>query len=275
MKSVFRGALWTGLAFAAGNTLLLAQLKDNSEKQLSCQNSGGDAVQARHCEVREQTVAAMGPLTVDAGQNGGVSVKGWLRSDILVRSRVEAWGDTAAAAANHATQVTVIAGAGQVRATGPQAVRDGGWSVSYEIFVPQNTDLTLKAVNGGITLSDIRGQIRFGVTNGGVQLKRVAGDVSGQTVNGGIQVELAGAIWDGRQLDVSTKNGGVTLGVPSSYSAHIQAETGNGRIQSDFPSAMAEDRRVHKLDLNLGSGGPLIHMATVNGGLRLRRSDTQ
>src|ERR1022692_703910 len=102
MKSVFRGALWIGLAFAAGNTSLMAQLKDNSEKQLSCQNSGGDGQQQRHCEVREQTVSAMGPLTVDAGQNGGVSVKGWLRGDVLVRSRVEAWGESAAAAASPA-----------------------------------------------------------------------------------------------------------------------------------------------------------------------------
>jgi hypothetical protein len=201
-------------------------------------------------------------------------VKGWLRSDVLVRARVEAWGETANTAANVARQVSVIGSGGQVRAMGPESADNLGWSVSYEIFVPQNTDLGLKAHNGGITVSDVRGQIHFDVNNGGVHLKRVAGDVSGSTVNGGIDVDLAGAIWDGRQLEVSTKNGGVTLGMPAYYSAHIKAETGNGRIQSDFPNTMEANSRAKQLDLNLGSSGPLIHVTTTNGGVKLKRSDT-
>ncbi|MEI9973912.1 MAG: hypothetical protein WDO73_18790 [Ignavibacteriota bacterium] len=56
--------------------------------------------------------------------------------------------------------------------------------MSYEIFVPQNSDLNLKGNNGGMTVSDVRGQIHFDVNNGGVHLKRVAGDVTGATVNG-------------------------------------------------------------------------------------------
>ena len=276
MKSAFTGILIAGLALGVGSAPLMAQLQDNSEKQLSCDNGGGgDSDRQRHCEVREQSVSAMGPLTVDAGTNGGVSIKGWLRGDVLVRSRIESWGATAADATNMSSQVSVVASAGQIRATGPESRNNSSWSVSYEVFVPQNTDLTLKAHNGGINISDVRGQIHFDVNNGGVRLKRVAGDVSGQTVNGGIEVDLAGAIWDGRQLDVSTKNGGVTLGMPANYSAHVQAETSNGRIQSDFPNAMLNDRRAQKVDVNLGSGGPLIHVATVNGGLKLQRSDTK
>jgi DUF4097 and DUF4098 domain-containing protein YvlB len=187
---------------------------------------------------------------------------------------VESWGDTTGAAAAVASQVSVIAAAGQVRAMGPASDHNASWSVSYEVFVPQNTDLNLKAHNGGITISDVRGQIHFEASNGGISLKRVAGDVGGETVNGGIQVDLIGRIWDGRQLDVRTKNGGVTLKMPSYYSAHVQAETSNGRIQSDFPNSI-QDRRAQKMDANLGSGGPLIHVTTVNGGLTLRRTDTQ
>jgi DUF4097 and DUF4098 domain-containing protein YvlB len=104
----------------------------------------------------------------------------------------------------------------------------------------------------------------------------VAGDVSGATVNGGVQVELTGAIWDGRQLDVSTRNGGVTIVMPSHYSAHIQAETGSGGIHSDFPGGTLDGNpRARRLDFNLGSGGPLIHIATANGGVRLKNAEAQ
>ena len=158
---------------------------------------------------------------------------------------------------------------------GPENMRDSGWSVSYEIFVPQVSDLTLKTNNGGINISDVRGQIRFDATNGGVHLTRVAGDVSGATVNGGIQVDLAGTAWDGRQLELSTRNGGVTVAMPAHYSARIQAETGMGRIQSDFPLPNEAAGRSQRLDFSVGAGGAPIHITTGNGSIRLKRTESQ
>lgn len=274
MRSALMTAASVGLAIFAGSVPGLAQLRDNTEKQMTCQNGNQDGDRARHCEIREQTLASLGHLSVDASPNGGATVKGWLRSDVLVRARVEASGDTEGAAAAMASQVSVDGSGGQVRAMGPQAAHDTWWSVSYEIFVPQNTDVTLKTHNGGMTIADVRGQIHFDAVNGGVHLKRVAGDVSGQTVNGGIQVELAGNTWDGRQLEVSTRNGGVTISLPSNYSAHLQAETTNGGIHSDFATtAPVTNERARMVDSSIGSGGPLIHVTTTNGGVNVKRVD--
>ncbi len=273
MRSALTCAACIALAISTGDVRLFAQLRDNSEKQMTCQNGGYDSERARHCEIREQTVPPVGRLNIDAGRNGGVTIKGWLRSEVLVRARVEAGAETESAAALLASQVSVDSSGGQVRARGPESTPDNTWwSVSYEIFVPQNTDLDLKAHNGGVNISDVRGQIRFDGHNGGVHLTRVAGDVSGATVNGGVQVELAGAMWDGRQLEVSTHNGGVNLTVPSNYSAHVQAETERGGVQSDFPVTVAGNIRPRRLDFNLGSGGPLIHISTTNGHVSLRRA---
>lgn len=275
MKSAFTAAAWIGLAASTGGVPLMAQMQDNTEKQMTCDNGNQDGDQARHCDIREQNLPSTGRLSVDAGRNGGVTVKGWLRSDMLVRARVESSAETEAAAAALASRVSIDGSAGQVKAVGPESADSSWWSVSYEIFVPQTTDLTIQAHNGGITISDVRGQIHFDGHNGSVHLKRVAGDVSGATVNGGIQVELTGGMWEGRQLEAGTRNGGVTVTMPSYYSAHIQAETGNGRIQSDFPTAMESRARPRNLDLNLGSSGPLIHITTVNGAVRLKRAEAQ
>jgi DUF4097 and DUF4098 domain-containing protein YvlB len=154
-------------------------------------------------------------------------------------------------------------------------MRDSGWSVSYEIFVPQITDLSLKTNNGGINISDVRGQIHFDANNGGVHLKRVMGDVTGATTNGGIQVEMAGATWDGRQMELSTHNGGVTVTMPSHFNARIQTETGLGRIQSDFPLPQGIDGKSRKMDFSIGAGGPPIHITTGNGGIHLKRAEAQ
>lgn len=275
MKSLLGGAIWIGLTALIGSAPLSGQLRDNSEKQMTCANGNSNGDAARHCEIREQSLPSVGSLNVDAGQNGGMAVKGWLQNDVLVRARVEASGDTEAAAASLASQVTINTSGGQVKASGPQSTGNSWWSVSYEIFVPQNSDLTLTVQNGGIAISDVRGQIHFDGHNGGVSLNRVAGDVSGATVNGGIQVAVTGAIWDGRQMEVSTQNGGVTLTMPSNYSAHLQAETRNGRVQSDFAMPVETSARPKTLDMTLGSSGPLIHVTTVNGGVRLKRAEAQ
>jgi Putative adhesin len=276
MKPVWTSVAWIALAAGTAGVPVFAQMQDNTEKQMTCENGGNDGDRARHCEIREQSVPSAGMLSIDSGQNGGATVKGWLRSEVLVRSRVEVQGDTQAAAAAVASQVMIDSSGGQVHAMGPEPANNASWSVSYEIFVPQSTDLTVKAHNGGVTIADVRGQIHFDVNNGGVHLKRVAGDVSGSTVNGGIQVDLAGTIWDGRQLEVSTRNGGVTVGMPAAYSAHLQAETRSGSIQSDFPMTLASGNvRPRQLDSNIGAGGPLIHVSTENGGVHLKRTETQ
>jgi hypothetical protein len=76
MRSAFTGAAWIGLAVSTGGVPLLAQLQDNSEKQMTCDNGGHDTERARHCVIREQTLPAIGRLSVDAGRNGGATVKG-------------------------------------------------------------------------------------------------------------------------------------------------------------------------------------------------------
>jgi hypothetical protein len=277
MRPAMMCAAWIGVTVFAAGEPLLAQMRDNTEKQLTCQNNGYDSDGVRHCEMREQTVASIGRLNVDANRNGGVSVKGWLRNDVLVRARVDASGENAGAAANLASRVAIDSSGGQIRATGPDSVdnNNSGWSVTYEVFVPQNTDLTVTARNGGIQISDVRGQIRFEGRNGGVHLQRLAGDVVGSTANGGIQAELTGTIWDGRQLEVTTRNGGVSVTMPSGYSAHIQAESERGGFQSDFPVSVQGEMKPRKLEFNVGAGGPLIHVTTTNGRVSFTRAATQ
>jgi hypothetical protein len=274
MRSVFTSAALLGLGVLS-TVPTFAQLRDNNEKQLTCSN-GNSNDRARHCEVRELSLPSIGRLTIDSGQNGGVSVKGWLRGDTLVRARIEASGDNEGAAANMVSRVMVDGSGGQVRATGPQSENNQWWSVSYEVFVPQNTDLTLTTRNGGVNVSDVRGQLKVEGVNGGVHLKRVSGEISGRTVNGGIDVELAGNPMDARQMELTTTNGGVTVTMPPNYSARVQTETNMGRVQSDFPMPpQSGEMRARRMDFAIGAGGPPIHIVTSNGGIRLKRADSQ
>jgi hypothetical protein len=239
-------------------------------KSLTCDNNNNSDRQARTCEVREQTIAYGGQLTVDGGGNGGVSIKGWDNSGVLVRSRVETWAADDGTAKSIASQVHVNWSAGQISASGPDSAKNQSWSVSYEVFVPRNADLSLKAHNGGISIADVRGNIRFDATNGGVNLKNLAGDVEGKTTNGGVNITLAGNRWDGAKLDARTTNGGVNISMPATYNAHFETATVNGHLNANI------DMTVHgnigkSVTADIGSGGPTIHVETTNGGVNVKK----
>ena len=118
-------AMGLALAFAASG-----QMVNNQEKQLSCDSHNSDD-RARTCEIREQTTASGGLLNIDAGKNGGASIKGWSGGDVLVRTRVEAWGNTDADAKAIASQVLIDASGGRVLAQGPELADISGWATSY------------------------------------------------------------------------------------------------------------------------------------------------
>jgi len=252
-----------------------AQMRDNRDKQLNCDATYRD--RARSCEVRETALGPSGKLEIEPGHNGGIIVKGWSQTSVLVRARVEVWAGTDSDAQRLASQIRVDTPGGVIRATGPDtnAFFSGnqgeGWAVSLEVFAPWSTDLKLDSHNGGITVSDIRGRIEFQAHNGGVNLARLAGDVSGETHNGAIQMELQGNSWDGRQLDLSSYNGAVTLSMPASFSAALETHSSRGRVSSDFPINLTGRIDLSDMHFNIGSGGPLIKISTHNGGIRLRR----
>ena len=223
---------------------------------------------ARACEVREVTIPATGSLSVDGGQNGGVTVGAWERNEVLVRALVQAWnGDEDEARAT--VEQVVVSTDGGIRAEGPDR-RGASWSVSYEIFVPRSTDLRLETRNGGITIAGVRGALDLAARNGGIKLDAVGGNVRGHTTNGGVDVTLVGDTWDGEALDVRTTNGGIRLRIPEEYSARLETGTVNGGIDIDFPVTV-QGRIGRDLNATLGDGGPLVTARTTNGGVRVMR----
>jgi hypothetical protein len=238
------------------------------EGERTCDDEGGDDRYPRHCEVREMTLPA-GHLEVDAAPNGGIVVKGGTRSEIRIRARVVAQAPTVEEARTLAAEVRIDT-AGVVRAVGPRTSRGRSYWVSYELLVPEATDLRLETMNGGIALHDLKGTVEFKTVNGGVTVDSAAGSVHGRTTNGGVDISLRGSSWDGEGLDVETTNGGVKVRVPSDYSARLVTGTVNGGMSFDFPVTV--QGRINKsLDVTLGRGGPTVRAVTTNGGVAVGR----
>jgi len=261
------------LTFSAVN---FGQDKSVKKKQARefCTDNWSNDDKVSFSEIRETTLRPTSLLDVDAGQNGGIKVKGENRSDILVRACVRTWGETDEAAKTLARNI---------RITNDSVIRTEGvsneknWAVSYEILVPRATNLKLETFNGGISVSGVDGNIEFRAMNGGVSLNEVAGSVKGKTTNGGVSVTLSGTSWKGEGLDVETTNGGVHLVMPETYAARIETRTVNGGFKSDISALDVErdqnDRsRGVNFSRDINGGGALIRLVTTNGGVKISSS---
>ena len=233
----------------------------------------GSGSEERYCEVREAVLPAAARISVDAAPNGGIKVVGTGGGEVRVRAKVSTGARTEAEARALASEVRIET-APTIRAEGPSTDRREHWSVSFQLEVPRRSGLSLRSHNGGISITDVNGEIEFETTNGGVSLSGLSGRVKGRTTNGGLSVSLTGTAWSGEGLDAQTTNGGVTLAVPAGYDAHLEASTVNGGMQIEFPVTVQGDVR-RRLSVDLGRGGRPIRVETTNGGVVVRRGSAR
>lgn len=263
--------VWLAVAaLVAVGAPVQAQVSWDRGDQGWCDRDRGGSDQERSCEVRTASVQAPGRLSVDGGMNGGVKVTGWDRSDMQIQAKVWANARSQDRADELEKAIRIRVDGGRISADGPDTGRREGWGVSYEIMVPRAMDMDLDTDNGGVTVTDVSGDIQFQARNGGVHLVRVGGDVRGRTRNGGLTVELAGDHWEGAGLDAETTNGGVRMVVPSDYSAELVTGTVNGGIDIDFPVTV-RGRIGRQIRTTLGNGGATVRATTTNGGVRITR----
>jgi hypothetical protein len=263
-----------GATPASAQNKVTEKLREKESRSFCNNNNWSDEGRVSISELRETTVAAGGTINVDGRQNGGISVKGEDRSDVLVRACIQAWSKSDEAAKGLASSVK-ISTSGTIHAEGPD---EKGWSVSYELRVPRSSNINLTAHNGGISVTGVDGTAEFETQNGGVFLSDVAGNVKGRTTNGGVFVKLSGNSWKGTGLDVVTTNGGVNILMPDNYAAHVETGTVNGGFNSDIPALAItrEDRngdydrrRATKISTDINGGGAPIRIITTNGGVRI------
>jgi len=241
----------------------------------TCEDHWSNNGQKGFCETRDLTLAAPAAdqtLTIDGRRNGGITVHGWDGADVRVRARVQSWASSEAVAQQQVKAVK-ISSAGNVLKEEANSGEDK-WSVSYEVFVPRRTALALNTYNGGISIEGTQAPVTFEAHNGGINLTGLGGDVRGTTMNGGVSVTLTGPKWEGKGLDVTTTNGGISWRIPTTYSAQLKTATQHGGLSADYPITVT-GKIGRSLDTKLGEGGALVSVVTTNGGISLKSSNLE
>lgn len=261
---------------------LQAQMPAQAPESRACRYFDGQG----HCEGRRLTLPA-GPLTIDAGPQGGITVTGYDGDRVEVEAEVQVWGGDREQARRQAQEIVVEGQDGRVRVA--RAPGNVWYAVNYYVRVPRSTDLSLVTQNGGITVEDVAGsvqataanggirlagvsgQVRAGTTSGALTLERLSGDVRARTGSGAVSVTLAGERWEGRGLDAESGSGAVTVRLPRSYSARLEAGTQWGALEVDYPLPTGA-RAGTRVTARLGAGGAPVRAVTGSGTVALRQS---
>lgn len=229
-----------------------------------------------------------GGLDVRAPQNGGILVRGWDRTDVLVKACKAVAAESDGAAKEQLGRIKLQATNGRVSVDGPPNNEDEGrWVVHFLINVPRNVKLALDAHNGPIHLRNVVGNITAETVNGPVKIYRCSGEITAQATNGPISVDrssgniriraqngpldvhLSGTQWSGQGLDASVQNGPIKLHIPTNYQSGVEVSSrGHSpfRCSSDACAGAVKDWDDRNKSVRFGKGGAtVVRMSTVNG----------
>ena len=134
-------------------------------------------------------------------------------------------------------------------------------------------EVTLNTADGSITADDMQGRLSVDTGDGGVT---VSGDVSGlhiHTGDGSIVYRAQGNTSMSDDWEITTGDGGVSLYLPSDFSAELDAHTGDGAIRNDLEVSAGGGGEINRRTVRgrLGDGGRQLRIRTGDGGIRLRK----
>lgn len=149
--------------------------------------------------------------------------------------------------------------------------------------------LDARTSNGSIDLSDVTGDTSVHTSNGGIKADVKKGNFEASTTNGSItarlletdsrpvRLESSNGHIDltmdaAREVHADTSNSSIVVRMPSSAGATVRAHTSNAPITTDFDvSVHGGLLSKHRLEGNIGSGGPLLDLGTSNGSIKILR----
>jgi len=125
--------------------------------------------------------------------------------------------------------------------------------------------------NGEVMVDGARGPVHASSGNGRVVVRTATGPVNASTGNGRIEVAMASTRAAG-DMEFSSGNGSVVLTLPADFGAELEATTGSGAIETDFPLRVQGRVSHHRMAGTIGNGGRRLKISTGNGSIYLRRA---
>jgi DUF4097 and DUF4098 domain-containing protein YvlB len=245
----------------------------------------------------ERTVQLSAPLSpglVFAAQthNGSITIKGGETTDCNVTAKITAYAISEKRAKKLAeeTKITLEPFGNKLTAKiqRPDYIMSQSVSVSFDVTLPNQTDLELTTHNGAVSITNITGKVdatthngcitaesvsgamKLLTHNGGITCEEISGDIELQTHNGGIEAAYSKSASPVCNISLVTHNGSIDFTAPPNLSAAVDVSTHNGSIDSGLSITTTGEASKRQLRGTVGGGQGKLRLETHNGSIKIR-----
>lgn len=217
-------------------------------------------------------------------QTGAIDLEGVEGTTVEIRAERVARATTEKTAAQLLPRISItediLPNRVSVRTAGIEGILVGvSFDVTYHVKVPPWAILRAQTSSGDTTARGISGRVVASTTNGSITGRTLGGGVETRAVNGDTTVDFTSL--GGDPVALRGTNGSVTVALPSSANANLQASAVNGTISftrlmfepTDDPEP--ERGRARRVRGRLNAGGTSLELQTVNGDIAISARESQ
>ena len=135
-------------------------------------------------------------------------------------------------------------------------------------------EIEIRTGDGAIRIDKVDGRLDLETEDGSITVDARPSVLKAKTGDGSIRVQVQPDTVMSDAWDLSTGDGSVTLTLPPTFNAEIDAETSDGAVRSTHPALKVEDdgeeRRESRRELRtrMGEGGRVLKVRTSDGSIR-------
>lgn len=137
-------------------------------------------------------------------------------------------------------------------------------------------EIRVRSGDGTIRMEKVEGRLDLETTDGSITLDAKPTVLRGRTGDGSIRVHVAPDTTMVEDWELTTGDGSITLTLPPSFNAELDAESGDGSVHSSHPGIRTEERsgsdrqeRRRSLRATMGAGGKVFRVRTSDGSVRI------
>jgi len=141
----------------------------------------------------------------------------------------------------------------------------------FDIQVPRTTHLKVDVFSSNVHVRNVAGEQSIKTFSGDARIEDGAARVETKTFSGAIDVRMAPTV-TGPELDLETFSGSIDIRVPDGAKAAVNFDSFSGKLTSDLPLTLHEQRKGHlTADLNGGGAQRPVRLKTFSGDVKIAK----
>lgn len=232
-----------------------------------------------------------GTLTIYGAPEGSITVEAWPRNEVDITAEIELKGATeeelaTLAAVNNfvldsdGSHLRLITTGTHDRNFMKRAAKDFPkkllalpWKIDYRLRVPAQIDLEIYAGRGALNLDHIDGAINLNAGDSQATFTLGGGDMVATIAAGQVRLRVPAQSWRGRGASLRLGRGELTIELPASFNADIDATVlRTGRVENNHPTLASREgiaSSARQLRARAGAGGATLSFELGDGIIRI------